>query len=174
MRRIGFPLLAGLLGITLQTTVFMVYPLQRIRPDLMLGLTLYLGLAYPPVSGGFFAFCLGFMVDLFSGNSFGLYAFSRLLLFYVTQLVRRRFFLEGFLSQSLFAFLFTMAEGFFVFLLFALFKPYSLHLAHLPVLTALFPQAILTGLATPVVVSLLARGHSLLLKEEDTGPGRGA
>ena len=173
MRRIGFPLMAGLLGITLQTTVFMVYPLQRIRPDLMFGLTLYLGLACPPVSGGLLAFCLGFVVDLFSGNSFGLYAFSRLLLFYVTQFIRRRFFLEGFLSQSLFAFLFTMAESLFVFLLFALFKPYPLHAAHLPILTALLPQSILTGLATPAVVSLLARGQALLLKEEDAGASRG-
>ncbi|MDP2971789.1 MAG: rod shape-determining protein MreD, partial [Deltaproteobacteria bacterium] len=58
-----------------QTTWFTFPPIRWIRPDIVLILTLYLGLSSPPISGGILVFFLGYLMDLFSGNGFGLYAF---------------------------------------------------------------------------------------------------
>ena len=70
MRRIVFPLLLGIVFLTLQTTLLTSLPIQRIRPDIILILILYLGLFYPPISGGILALFMGFLMDLFSGNVF--------------------------------------------------------------------------------------------------------
>ncbi|MDP2972259.1 MAG: rod shape-determining protein MreD, partial [Deltaproteobacteria bacterium] len=75
MKRIFFPLILGILFLIVQTTWFTFLPIRRIRPDIVLILTLYLGLSSPPISGGILVFFLGYLMDLFSGNGFGLYAF---------------------------------------------------------------------------------------------------
>lgn len=164
-----YPLLLGILLLTLQTTWPASSFLRWIRPDLILILTLYLGLSSSPISGGILAFFLGYLMDLVSGNGFGLFTFSRPFLFYCTQLFKDRIYLESFLARFLFVFVFALIEGL---VLLTFLK--ALNPEHLPnllrqFLVGFFPQSILTALLSPALFSLLRRGASLLHAQPRTG-----
>jgi rod shape-determining protein MreD len=166
MRRVVFPLFSAILFLTLQATLLMSFPIQRIRPDIVLILTLYLGLSYPPVSGGILAFFIGYLMDLFSGNSFGLYTFSRPFIFYAAQFFRGWFYLKGFSFQFLFVFISCLLEG-----LLILFLLSSLNLPSLPnffhsFFTFLLPQSVFTGLIAPLFFFLLDKGSVLIFKQK--------
>jgi len=158
MRRIVFPLFLGVIFLTLQTTLLAFLPIQRIRPDIVFILTLYLGLFYPPVSGGILAVFMGCLMDLFSGNSFGLYTLSRPLIFYVAQFFKGRFYLEGFVSQFLFVFIFGLAEGLLIFILLDVLNPGPIGNLSPLLFTRLLPQSFFTGLITPILFFLLHKG----------------
>lgn len=171
MKRILPPLFLGVLFWALQTTLFASLPIQRIRPDLVMILTLYLGLSYPPISGGILAFLLGYFMDLFSGNSFGLYTFSRTLIFFIAQLFKDRIYLESFPSQSLFVFIFTLVEGLLILILLKTLNPAPL--SHLyPLLFNIFlPQSFFTALISPILFSLFNRKSFLLFNHYRMGIG---
>lgn len=169
MKRFLFPLIVGVLLLTLQTTLLMSLPIQRIRPDLVLVLVLYLGFSYPPVSGGILTFFLGYLMDLLSGNALGLYTLTRPLIFYIAQFSKGRFYLESPVSQFLFVFGSALAEGMLILGLLSILNPAPAgHLLPL-YLTYLLPQAILTGLIAPLLFPLFNQGLSLLLRESGTG-----
>ncbi len=126
MKRIGFSFLLGILFLTLQTTLLPWLPIQRIRPDIVLILVLYWGLTCPPIQGGILSFFLGYLMDLFSGNSLGLYTFSRPLLFYLAALFKGRLYLEGVLLQFLFVFFFALFEGLLILTLLSALNPVPL------------------------------------------------
>jgi rod shape-determining protein MreD len=158
MRRILFYLFLGIIFLTLQSTLLASLHIQRIRPDLVLILTLYLGLFYSPVSGGILILFLGFLMDLFSGNGFGLYTLSRPFIFYVAQFSRGRFYLESYRSQFLFVFILSLVEGLLIFLLLSVLNPVpSGHLYPL-LFNFLLPQSFLTGLITPILFTLIHIG----------------
>jgi len=162
MRRVLLPLFLGILFLTLQTTLLMSLPIHRIRPDIVLILTLYLGLSYPPISGGILAFFMGYLMDLFSGNVLGLYSLSRPLIFYIAQIFKDRFYLEGLLSQFLFVFLSAMAEGFLLLILLTGLNPSPLGNLYPLLFTVLLPQSLSTGLITPILFPLFRRGSLFL------------
>lgn len=150
MRRFLPPILAGVLLLTLQTTLWSAFSIQNVRPDLLLILVLYLALSSSPISGGILAFSLGYLMDLFSGNTIGLYALSRPLVFYGVRHFRSRFYLEGLPFQFFFVFMSVLAEGVFVYFLWAgLSRPsFSFHVP-LSFGWPLIAQALFTGLAAP-------------------------
>lgn len=162
MKRIIFSLLLGVLFLTLQTTWLALPFIRWARPDILLILTLYLGLSSSPISGGILAFFLGYLMDLFSGNGFGLYVFSRLLLFYGAQLFKDHIYLEGFPSRFLFAFLFSLAEGFLLLILIRVLNPEHLQNLYPLVFAVFLPQCFTTALLSPVLFSLLNKGSMLL------------
>ena len=157
MKRIAFSFFVGILFLTFQTTLLASLPIQRIRPDIVLILILFWGLTYPPVQGGILSFILGYLMDLFSGNSFGLYTFSRPLLFYLAQLFKGRLYLVGFLSQSLFVFFFDLFEGFLILTLLAALNPVPLTNLYPLLFPFFFPQLFLTSLITPLLFLLLKK-----------------
>jgi rod shape-determining protein MreD len=157
MKRIAFSFFLGILCLTLQATLLPSLPIQRIRPDIVLILILYWGLMYPPVQGGFLSLFLGYLMDAFSGNSFGLYTFSRPLLFYFAQLFKGRLYLEGFLSQFLFVFFFALFEGLLILTLLSALNPVPLGNLYPLLFTFYFPQSVLTGLITPILFPLLKK-----------------
>jgi len=169
MRRIVFPLFLGILFLTLQTTLLRSLPVQSIRPDIVLILTLYLGLSYPLISGGILAFFMGYLMDLFSGNVLGLYTFSRPLIFYIAQLFKGRFYLEGFLSQFLFVFLSALAEGLLILVLLNGLNPNPLENLYPMFFTVLLPQSFFTGLITPILFFLLNKDSLLLSHQKRMG-----
>jgi rod shape-determining protein MreD len=169
MKRAVLPFFLGVLLLTLQTTLLMSLVNQRIRPDLVLILTLYLGLSYPPISGGILAFFLGYLMDLFSGNVLGLYTLSRPLIFYIAQIFKDRVYLEGFLSQFLFVFLSALVEGFLLLLLLNGLNPNPLGNLYPSLLTVLLPQSLSTGLMTPVLFSLFRKGSLFLSNPKGMG-----
>jgi rod shape-determining protein MreD len=155
MRRAIFLILLGVLFLTVQTTLLAFLPIQRIRPDLVLILTLYWGLFHPPISGGILTVFIGFLTDLFSGNSFGLYTLSRPVIFYVAQFFKERFYLESFTSQFLFVFTFGLGEGILLFILLNVLNPDPMGDFYLLLFTFLLPQSFFTGLITPIVFFLI-------------------
>jgi rod shape-determining protein MreD len=169
MKRIVLTLFVGIFFLTLQTTLFTSLPIQRIRPDIVMILTLYLGLSYPSISGGIVAFLMGFLMDLFSGNSFGLYTLSRTFLFYVAQLLKDRVYMEDFSSQFFFVFIFTLFEGLLILLLLSALNPGPLGHLYSLFFTFLLPQSFFTGLVTPILFYLFNKGSSLLPSQRGMG-----
>jgi rod shape-determining protein MreD len=164
MRRVILPLLAGILLLILQTTLLSSFPIQRIRPDLLLIFTLYLAFLFPPIFGGILAFFMGYLMDLFSGNTLGLYTFSRPLVFLAAQFFKERFYLEGFSFQFLFAFIFGMLEGILILMLMNGLQPIPVGNPYSLFFTFFLPQAFFTGLVTPLLFLLFQKGASLLFR----------
>lgn len=169
MRRIAFPLFLGVIFITLQTTLLTSFPIQRIRPDILLILILYLGLFYPPISGGILALFIGFLMDLFSGNGFGLYTLSRPLIFYVAQFFKGGFYLESFTSQFLFVFIFDLVEGLLILILLSALNPGPIGNLYPLLFTFLLPQSFFTGLITPILFFLIRKGSFSLFSHHEMG-----
>ncbi len=168
MKRILLFFLFGVLVLTFQTTLLRFFPIERIRPDFMLIFTLYLGFSFPPIPGGILAFFLGYLVDLLSGNSLGLYAFSRPLLFYGAYLFKSEFCLEGFFSQSIFVFLLAFLEGILILMFLTLLSPEPLLGLYPSYFVSLFPQVVFTALITPVFFIVARRGFDSLGKNGGT------
>ena len=165
MKRILLFILRGVLVLTLQTALPGFFPIQRIRPDFMLIFTLFLGFSFPPVPGAIIAFFLGYLVDLFSGNTFGVHAFSRPLLFYGAYLFKSKFYLEGFSSQFIFVFLLSSLEGLLLLLFLSLLSPEPLFQLYPSFFFSLLPQSTFTALITPLLFILSQRGSGFLAKK---------
>lgn len=163
MKRFLYPFLAGLLLLTFQATLLPSLPIHRIRPDVVLILILFLGFSYPTVLGGLIAFSLGFLLDLFSGNAFGLYTFTRPLIFFVAQLFRSHFYWKGFSFQFLFVFIFALLEGGLILLLVSGLNPSPFRNLYSSVINDLLPQSIVTGLITPILFPLFEKGSLFLV-----------
>ncbi len=167
MKRFILPLLAGMLLLILQTTFLSFFPIQRIRPDILLIFTLYLTFLFPPILGGILALSMGYLMDLFSGNALGFYTFSRPLIFFAAYFFKERFYLEGFLSQCLFAFIFGMSEGVLILVLLNALQPVSLGSLYPRLFTFLRPQSFFTGLVAPILFSLFQRVSSPLFRQPE-------
>lgn len=169
MRRIIPPLLVGILFLILQTTGLSSFPIHRLRPDILLIFTLYLAFLFPPIFGGILAFLMGYLMDLFSGNAFGFYTFSRPLVFFVAQFFKERFYLEGFSFQFLFAFVFGMLEGALILFLMNALQPVSMGNLYPLLFTFLLPQSFFTGLVTPLFFFIFQKGSSTLFRQDEKG-----
>lgn len=169
MRRIIPPLLVGILFLILQTTGLSSFPIHRLRPDILLIFTLYLAFLFPPIFGGILAFLMGYLMDLFSGNAFGFYTFSRPLVFFVAQFFKERFYLEGFSFQFLFAFVFGMLEGVLILFLMNALQPVSMGKLYPLLFTFLLPQSFFTGLVTPLFFFIFQKGSSYLFRQDEKG-----
>jgi len=161
MKRVLLPLFSGIFLLTLQATLLTSSPIQRIRPDIVLVLILYMGFSYSPVSGGLLAFFMGYLMDLFSGNGFGLYTFSRPLIFYAAKIFRSWFYLEDFSSQFLFVAVSAIAEGVVIMILLTALNSTPFSNLYPLLVTSLLPQSFTTGLVSPFFFSLFDRGSFL-------------
>jgi rod shape-determining protein MreD len=169
MKRVLLSLVIGIFFLTLQATLLPSLPIQKIRPDIVLILVLYWGLSASLISGGILSFSMGFLMDLFSANSLGLYAFSRTLLFFLAQLFKDRFYLERALSQFLFVFLFALFEGFLILALLSAMNPSPLGNLTSLFFSFFFPQSFLTGLISPPLFLLLNKVNPLSFQQNGMG-----
>jgi rod shape-determining protein MreD len=169
MKRVFLPFLVGVLFLILQTTLLSSFPLQRIRPDILLILTLYLAFSSSPIFGGTLAFFMGYLMDLFSGNVMGFYTFSRPLVFFTAQFFKERFYLESFSSQFLFAFISGTLEGILILMLMKALQSVSLGNLYPMFFTFLLPQSFFTGLATPPLFFVFQKGESYLFRQPEQG-----
>ena len=169
MRRFFLLLLAGILLLIVQTTWLPLFPIQRMWPDLLLIFTLYLAFLFPPFLGGILAFLMGYLMDLFSGNTLGLYAFSRTLVFFATQFLKERFYLEGFSFQFLFAFAFSFVEGGLLLVLINGPDPASFENLLISLLTFLLPRSLCTALAAPFLFFLFQKGMRYFISQPEQG-----
>jgi len=90
----GAVLLAGIVAMLFQTTVFPALPLPVV-PDLILVLTVYLAVRHQGLAGAAGAFCLGYFLDAFSGVVLGVHAFAMTAVYAAVYLVARHLWTEG-------------------------------------------------------------------------------
>ena len=79
----------------LQTSVLPLVPFLPVVPDLILVLTVYVGIRHPSASGACGAFVLGYFLDTFSGTILGMHAFAFAAVFAGVHLMGRNFWLES-------------------------------------------------------------------------------
>ncbi len=176
MKRFFLPVLLGLLSITLQASWLTLPYLRWIRPDIVLLLTLYVGLTFPLFSGGILALFLGYLMDLYSGNGLGLFTLSRLLLFLGTQFFKRHLYLEGFPARFLFVFLVSLSEGPLLFLLLKALVPEASSDFFRQFFYPFLPHCVVSALLSPFLFFLLGGrellGHPVALPKAGAG-GKG-
>src|SRR2546427_11421072 len=78
-----------------QTTVFPSVPRLPVVPDLILVLTVYLGLRHHGFGGALGAFLFGYFVDTFSGTVLGAHAFALTAVYAGVALVAPDLWVEG-------------------------------------------------------------------------------
>ena len=106
---IGF----GFLLLVLQTTLATLVPLHSFTPNLILLITIYLGVAHEIhiVRGAVIAFILGYLLDSFCGNPMGLQTFVTTATFMVARGAGLRLFLRGPAFQALLASAMSLVAG---------------------------------------------------------------
>src|SRR5213596_2078493 len=78
----------------LQTTIFPAVPWLPVMPDLVLVLTVYLGIRHHSVGGALGAFLLGYFLDTFAGTLLGLQAFALTAAYVAVYLVARHLWMD--------------------------------------------------------------------------------
>jgi rod shape-determining protein MreD len=95
MRSAALFLTFGFTAVLLQTTLLRLATFGTVTPDLILVLVVYLGLHYQQAGGAAGAFCLGYLLDTFSGANFGVNAFATTFVFFFVYVLSRRLWIEG-------------------------------------------------------------------------------
>jgi hypothetical protein len=99
----------------------------------------------------------------------GFYALSRSLIFFTAHFFKGRVYLEGFYSQSLFAFIFAILEGILILILMNAFQFIPFGKLYPLFFTWLLPQSFFTGLVTPLFFFLFKKGSLLLFRQPEKG-----
>jgi rod shape-determining protein MreD len=141
------------LSLVIQTTVLAGLPHQLAKPDLLLILIVYFGLNTSPLAGAILAFLSGFMMDIFSGSIFGVHTFSKTAIFFLTILIKDRFYIKSPLFQAGTIFSFSIIEGFIIISILGLISPIENLLP--PFFTFIIPQSLITGLVGPFFIALI-------------------
>ena len=153
------------LSLVFQTTVLGGLPHRLARPDLLLILVVYLGLSSSPLPGAALAFLSGYMMDIFSGSVFGVYTFSKTCIFFLTILIKDRFYIGSPLFQAGTIFSFSIIEGLLIISILGLVSPLENLIPSFSMF--IIPQSLITGLVGPFFialikyVSLLSQGESI-------------
>jgi rod shape-determining protein MreD len=113
----------GLIAVLLQTTLFHLFPVPGMVPDLMVVLTVYLAIRLPALAGAVGAFLLGYALDTFSGKYMGLNAFSLSLIFLLIHSTSRWMWTDNPFSASVAVFLSSWVRAASLVALLALFRP---------------------------------------------------
>lgn len=93
---VGFGLLL------VKTTLLMPSPLVARMFDPFLVITVYLGLFRPGITYAAVAIFLGYLADIFSGSRFGFHVIIASSIYYLTSLLRARFFLDSRFFQGVY------------------------------------------------------------------------
>lgn len=153
------------LSLVVQTTVLAELPHRLAKPDLLLILIVYFGLYSSPLAGAMLAFLSGYMMDIFSGSIFGIHTFSKTAIFFLTILIKDRFYVETHLFQAGTIFSLSIIEGFIIISILGLVGPIENLLPSF--FTFIVPKSLITGLVGPFFIvlvryiSLLPQGESI-------------
>lgn len=81
MKRLALYLIGGIFLVLVQTSILPLFFGLTLRPDLILLLVLFIGLNETPISGAFYSWLLGCILDVFCGTTLGLNGMIMLLIF---------------------------------------------------------------------------------------------
>lgn len=155
----------GIIILSIQSTFFALSFIQRVRPDLLMIFNLYLGLFYPPISGGILTFFLGFITDLFSGNYYGFFSLTRPLIFFIAQFFRNHFYFEDIAYKFIYVFFFNIFEGLLIIFLINLFYSNSESL-YLIFFKFLLPQSFSTAILAPIFFKIFNKLNQLFINQK--------
>ncbi len=141
------------LSLVFQTTALADIPHQLVKPDLLLILIVYFGLYTSPLAGAMLAFLLGYMMDIFSGSIFGVHTFSKTAIFFLTILIKDRFYVKSPLFQAGTIFSFSIIDGFIIISILGFVSPVENLLP--PFFTFIIPQSLITGFVGPFFIALI-------------------
>lgn len=152
MRRGIVYLAAGLIALFLQTTAFSHL---SVKPDLVLVLVVSLGLSRVTYSGAILAFFLGFLMDVFAGSTFGFFALTKTLIFFLVYATRGRLYFESHLAKAGLVALAVLIEA----VLFLVLLRFTSPMPNLPfsVWQMVIGPVVSTSLASPFCFILLNR-----------------
>ena len=104
MRDAAAVALAAIVLVLLQTSVVPLVPVLPVVPDLLLVLTVWVGLRHHGVGGVAGAVALGYVLDTFSGTTLGLHMFALTAAYVSTYVLARTVWTEGGVSTVLVTF----------------------------------------------------------------------
>jgi len=104
-------LLIGWILLVLRITLLRFFPegLLSIEPTTII--VIYLGFTRTLIPGGILSLLLGYMTDFFSGGFTGLYTFILTSLFFLTRIIKKRFYTKELFFQMGMVFLLSLAGG---------------------------------------------------------------
>lgn len=150
-----FILLLGFALVVIQTTLFSFSPLNFLKVDFLLILAIYVGFYRPPFRGIFMAFLLGSILDVFSGNPAGIFAFLRVLSCSLSKALSRKIFLEGILLQIGVVFILSIVDSLAMVMLM---KAFQLGLPKGAIIfQGILRQAFVLALVSPLLLHLLRK-----------------
>ena len=103
--------LAAVVAMLMQTTIFPSLPGLPVVPDLILVLAVYLGVAHQTIGGAAGAFLLGYFLDTFSGTLLGQNAFALSAVYLSVRFVARHLWFERGLPVMALAFFGGLVRG---------------------------------------------------------------
>ncbi|MBI2962424.1 MAG: rod shape-determining protein MreD [Deltaproteobacteria bacterium] len=152
-------MIAAVVGVLLETTVFHWLPLGSIMPDLVVILCVYLALREHSVAGALGAFLLGYFTDSFSGNVPGLHAFAMSLVFLLVYLLARQLWMDNVVANVAVVFVASLLKALAVAVLLALYLSAASPWHQL--FSSAWVEAAIAALFSPFVFSLLDGGRRL-------------
>jgi rod shape-determining protein MreD len=150
-------MIAAVLGVLLETTIFHLLPVGPILPDLVVILCVYLALHEQSVAGALGAFLLGYFADNFSGDVIGLHAFAMSLIFLLVYLLARQLWMDNIVANVTVVFAASLLKALSVALLlaFVLSADYPWH----RLFSTVWIEATLAAAFSPLVFSALDGGR---------------
>ncbi len=153
IRTIVLFVVAAMLGIFIQATIVHASFPAAAAPDVILILTVILGLRYRSVSGLFGAFLLGILADFASGQYVGPNAAGGIVAFLAVGSIASRVYAERALAVVMITFLCSLIKSLVLVSLFALYiKPDVLNLN---LLNMILLEALFSGIVAPLVMKLI-------------------
>lgn len=146
MKRI-VPFILLLLLTILQATSLNRLSILGIKPDLLLILVIFIGLYKGPISGAWYGFLAGILLDIFSPSPLGTNALSKTVLGFLAGAVAPLLYFEAPFIQGLLLFLGMLLEGLILFILlssFHLLPPFRYCFLYI-----ILPASFYTSLLTP-------------------------
>lgn len=109
--------LLAILGIVLESTLFVHFTIAGVKPDLLLILIIFNSLFQEPVKGGSFGFLLGLFEDILLGNYMGMNALAKGATGFVSGWLMKGAFRENLLVPVISLFLSTLLNGIIIIIL---------------------------------------------------------
>ncbi|MDP8256475.1 MAG: rod shape-determining protein MreD [Candidatus Alcyoniella australis] len=150
-------LTVGVLAVWLQSMLWQHLPIFGVAPDLALICVIYMGIFRNPIWGGLIAFCLGYVVDLFSGQVFGQYVLVFVLIFYAMRVLGKLFYMRSLSFQLVSVLLITLLAKLLAALVMIYVVPTGSDLLALVDLKLLLPQIGLNLVFAPLMFKVLFR-----------------
>ncbi|AEF93594.1 rod shape-determining protein MreD [Desulfotomaculum nigrificans CO-1-SRB] len=136
------------LALLLQSTVFAIFQVAGVKPDLILMLVVFNGFLQGSREGAFLGFLAGLLQDFFTGSYIGLNALTKMLAGYLVGLAEGRLYKESVVLAAIMTFLASIVSQFaYYILLFYLGIQVPPLIA---VLQVIIPTAIYTSLLVPL------------------------